>query len=85
MLFRSPNESPPTTLIYYCEKGASQRPSKVIYDRAYSAIAQAKRQDFNWKEIFNGAEWFHLTGITPALSDECVCHLVNVLFNRYII
>ncbi|MBU3154139.1 sugar kinase [Clostridium estertheticum] len=57
--------------IYYCEKGASQRPSKVIYDRAYSAIAEAKREDFNWKEIFNGAEWFHFTGITPALSDEC--------------
>jgi len=57
--------------IYYCEKGASQRPSKVIYDRAYSAIAQAKREDFNWSEIFNGAEWFHFTGITPALSDEC--------------
>ncbi|MBU3145377.1 sugar kinase [Clostridium sp. CF012] len=57
--------------IYYCEKGASQRPSKVIYDRAYSAIAQAKREDFNWKDIFKGAEWFHFTGITPALSDEC--------------
>lgn len=57
--------------IYYCEKGASQRPSKVIYDRAHSSIAEAKREDFNWKEIFNGAEWFHFTGITPALSDEC--------------
>jgi 2-dehydro-3-deoxygluconokinase len=57
--------------IYYCEKGASQRPSKVIYDRAHSSIAEAKREEFNWKEIFNGAEWFHFTGITPALSDEC--------------
>ena len=57
--------------IYFCEKGSSQRPSKVIYDRAHSAIAEAKREDFNWKEIFNGAEWFHFTGITPALSDEC--------------
>ena len=56
--------------IYYCEKGASQRPSKVIYDRAYSAIAMAKREDFNWDEIFDGATWFHFTGITPALSDE---------------
>jgi len=57
--------------IYFCEKGSSQRPSKVIYDRAYSAIAEAKREDFNWKEIFQDAEWFHFTGITPALSDEC--------------
>jgi 2-dehydro-3-deoxygluconokinase len=55
--------------IYYCEKGASQRPSKVIYDRAYSAIAQAKSSDFNWSKIFKGATWFHFTGITPALSD----------------
>ncbi|AOT71257.1 sugar kinase [Geosporobacter ferrireducens] len=57
--------------IYFCEKGASQRPSKVIYDRAHSAIAEAKKEDFNWKEIFEGAEWFHFTGITPALSDNC--------------
>ena len=56
--------------IYYCEKGASQRPSKVIYDRAYSAIAMAKKADFDWGKIFDGAEWFHFTGITPALSDE---------------
>ena len=56
--------------IYYCEKGASQRPSKVIYDRAYSAIAMAKRSDFDWDKIFDGVEWFHFTGITPALSDE---------------
>lgn len=55
--------------IYYCEKGASQRASKVIYDRAHSAIAEAKSEDFNWKEIFDGAEWFHFTGITPALND----------------
>ena len=56
--------------IYYCEKGASQRPSKVIYDRANSSIANAKRGDFNWDEIFKGADWFHFTGITPALSPE---------------
>lgn len=55
--------------IYYCEKGASQRPSKVIYDRADSAIATADKNDFDWDKIFNGAEWFHFTGITPALSD----------------
>lgn len=56
--------------IYYCEKGASQRPSKVIYDRAYSAISLAVKSDFNWDEIFEGADWFHFTGITPALSDS---------------
>ena len=56
--------------IYYCEKGASQRPSKVIYDRAYSAIAMAKKSDFDWDKIFEDVEWFHFTGITPALSDE---------------
>ena len=55
--------------IYYCEKGASQRPSKVIYDRAGSSIATAKRKDFSWVKIFKGVEWFHFTGITPALSD----------------
>jgi 2-dehydro-3-deoxygluconokinase len=54
--------------LYYCEKGASQRPSKVIYDRAGSAIALAKPEEFNWKEILSGARWFHFTGITPALS-----------------
>lgn len=56
--------------IYYCEKGASQRPSKVIYDRAYSSIATAKKEDFDWDKIFDGVKWFHFTGITPALSDE---------------
>ena len=54
--------------IYFCEKGASQRPSKVIYDRAGSSIATAKAQDFDWAKIFDGATWFHFTGITPALS-----------------
>lgn len=57
--------------IYYCEKGASQRPSKVIYDRAGSAIATASVKDFDWDKIFDGVTWFHFTGITPALSDEC--------------
>lgn len=56
--------------IYYLEKGASQRPSKVIYDRAGSAIATAKKEDFDWNKIFEDAEWFHFTGITPALGDE---------------
>lgn len=56
--------------IYYCEKGASQRPSKVIYDRAGSSIATAKAEDFDWDKIFDGADWFHFTGITPALNPE---------------
>ncbi len=56
--------------IYYCEKGASQRPSKVIYDRAYSSIAMANKEDFDWEMIFEGVDWFHFTGITPALSDS---------------
>ena len=56
--------------IYYLETGASQRPSKVIYDRAYSAIALAKRSDFDWEKILEGASWFHFTGITPALGGE---------------
>ncbi len=57
--------------LYYCEKGASQRPSKVIYDRKYSSISAATCADFDWKKIFEGAGWFHFTGITPALSDSC--------------
>lgn len=56
--------------IYFVEKGASQRASKVIYDRAGSAICQATKSDFNWKEIFAGVDWFHFTGITPALGGE---------------
>lgn len=54
--------------IYYIEAGANQRPSKVVYDREHSAIALAKRDDINWGQIFEGANWFHLTGITPAIS-----------------
>lgn len=56
--------------IYFCEKGASQRASNVVYDRAHSSIAEAVEADFNWVDIFNGADWFHFTGITPALSDK---------------
>ncbi len=56
--------------IYFLEKGASQRPSKVIYDRGGSSIATAKRKDFDWDRIFEGADWFHFTGITPALGPE---------------
>ncbi len=56
--------------IYFCEKGASQRGSKVVYDRAGSSIALAKRDEFDWDKIFEGADWFHFTGITPALGGE---------------
>lgn len=58
------------TGIYFIEKGASQRASKVIYDRKYSAIAEAEKEDFDWEKIFSGVDWFHFTGITPALSDN---------------
>lgn len=56
--------------IYFLEKGASQRPSKVIYDRAGSSISKAETSDFDWEKIFDGADWFHFTGITPALGDN---------------
>ena len=57
--------------LYYLEKGAAQRPSKVIYDRAGSSIAAAKAEEFDWERLLSGADWFHITGITPALSQEC--------------
>ncbi|MCR4990500.1 MAG: sugar kinase [Lachnospiraceae bacterium] len=58
--------------IYYLEKGASQRGSVCIYDRAHSAIQEASRDDFDWDKIFEGAKWFHFTGITPALGKNLV-------------
>lgn len=58
--------------IYFLEKGASQRGSVCIYDRAHSSIQEAAASDFNWDEIFDGAEWFHFTGITPALGANVV-------------
>ncbi len=58
--------------IYYNEKGAAQRPSVCIYDRAHSAIAEASREDFAWDKIFEGVDWFHFTGITPALGGNLV-------------
>ena len=54
--------------IYFLENGASQRPSKVVYDRANSAISEAEKNDFDWDSIFKGKDWFHWTGITPAIS-----------------
>lgn len=56
--------------IYYLESGANQRPSKVVYDRAHSAICECGPGDFNWPEVFNDAKWLHITGITPALSQS---------------
>ena len=58
--------------IYFNEKGASQRGSVCIYDRANSAIQQASTADFDWDAIFEDAEWFHFTGITPALGPNVV-------------
>ena len=58
--------------IYFLEKGASQRGSVCIYDRAHSAIQEADPSEFNWKEILKGADWFHFTGITPALGPNMV-------------
>ncbi|HNY42612.1 MAG TPA: sugar kinase, partial [Bryobacteraceae bacterium] len=57
--------------IYFVEPGANQRPSKVVYDRTNSSIALAKPGDLDWEAIFADAGWFHITGITPALSQSC--------------
>ena len=65
--------------IYFLEGGANQLPSKVIYDREGSAIARAKVGDINWEEAFNGISWFHITGITPAISESaCALSLESV-------
>ena len=56
--------------LYYAETGPAMRPSKVIYDRAHSAIAEADPADFDFDKIFEGADWFHWSGITPAISDK---------------
>jgi 2-dehydro-3-deoxygluconokinase len=55
--------------IYFTETGAAMRPSKVIYNRAHAAIAEVKSGDFDWDAIFDGAKWFHTTGITPAIAE----------------
>ena len=56
--------------IYFLEKGASQRPSVVVYDRKHSAISEVKTGEFDWETIFKDATWFHFTGITPALGEN---------------
>lgn len=58
--------------IYYLEAGANQLPSKVVYDRAYSSIALAKPGDIDWNRAFDGVDWFHITGITPAISESAM-------------
>lgn len=63
--------------LYYAETGASMRPSKVIYDRAHSAIAEANPEDFDFDTIMQGADWFHWSGITPAISDKAA-HLTRL-------
>ena len=58
--------------IYFLETGSNQRPSKVVYDRAYSSIAMAKPGDIDWDRAFEGVAWFHITGITPAISESAM-------------
>jgi 2-dehydro-3-deoxygluconokinase len=56
--------------IYFLETGASMRASQVIYDRAHASIAEVELAEFDFDKILDGADWFHTTGITPALSDK---------------
>ncbi len=65
--------------IYYLEAGSCQRPSKVIYDRDYSSFSNIKSGDFDWEKIFDGAEWFHITGITPAVSADTAAEALNAM------
>jgi len=65
--------------IYFVEKGAAMRPSKVVYDRKHSAIAEIKPGEIDWKAAFAGADWFHFTGITPALSDSAAAATLEAL------
>ncbi len=65
--------------VYYCEKGASQRPSKVIYDRSGSAVACAQPDVYSWGDVFHGASWFHFTGITPAISDNAAAATMDAV------
>jgi 2-dehydro-3-deoxygluconokinase len=62
--------------LYYLETGASQRPSKVIYDRAQSAVSEMEATEVDWERVFDGARWFHWTGITPALGKKAQASLV---------
>ena len=64
--------------IYFNEKGVSERPSKCLYDRKDSVISLAKLEDFDWKKIFDGCNWFHLTGVTPALSPSMARNSIEI-------
>lgn len=71
--------------VYYLERGASQRPSKIIYDRKHTAISEASPSDFDWDEIFADAGWFHFTGITVALSENLrqICEIACKAAKRH--
>ena len=71
--------------VYYLERGASQRPSEVIYDRKHSSIAEATPSDFDWDDIFKNAGWFHFTGITVALSENMqeICKQACIAAKRH--
>ena len=58
--------------VYFVEAGSNQRPARVVYDRADSCIAKSEPEDFNWDELFEGRDWFHITGITPAISESAM-------------
>ena len=70
--------------LYYLERGASQRPSRIIYDRKHSAFSEASVDEFRWDEILKGADWFHFTGITAALSPNCasICQEASLAAKR---
>jgi len=65
--------------IYFLEPGANQRPSKVLYDRSYSAISELQSGVFDWENIFNNADWFHISGITPAISRNTAKESIHAL------
>ncbi len=65
--------------IYFLETGAAQRGSAVVYDRDGAAIALADKSEFDWADIFDGATWFHISGITPALSESAAAITVASL------
>ncbi len=65
--------------IYFLETGAYQRPSNIIYDRADSCVARTSPSDYNWSDIFKGARWFHLSGITPAISENAGAVCIEAL------
>ena len=65
--------------IYYLESGACQRPSKVIYDREGSSFSCAKSGEYDWENIFSGADWFHVSGVTPALTQNTADCVLNAM------